>query len=158
MAAERRDENDVFRQFLMQISAEELDEMTSRLNQEIEAQIDCTTCGACCQQLMINVDDTHADGAANHLNISRKQFDERYVEKGSHGMMLMNTIPCHFLCEKKCTIYDHRFEECRDFPGLHRPGIQSRLFATMIHYGMCPIVFNVMEQLKLDTGFAQSGN
>ena len=77
MAAERRDENDVFRQFLMQISAEELDEMTSRLNQEIEAQIDCTTCGACCQQLMINVDDTHADGAANHLNISRKQFDER---------------------------------------------------------------------------------
>lgn len=67
--------------------------------------------------------------------------------------MVLNTVPCHFLCEKKCTIYEDRFDECRNFPALDQPGISNRLFATLMHYGMCPIIFNVMEELKTTSSF-----
>ena len=60
----------------------------------------------------------------------------------------MNKIPCHFLHENKCTVYEARPTECREFPGLHKPGFIKRSFATFMHYGRCPIIFNVIEALK----------
>ncbi len=60
----------------------------------------------------------------------------------------MNAIPCHFLNGKACTVYEIRPDECRNFPQLDRVGFTTRMFGTFSHYGMCPIIFNVVEQLK----------
>jgi len=90
---------------------------------------------------------------SQHLQQSRESFDEKYVEKGSNGMMLMNTIPCHFLTNNKCTVYEFRFEGCREFPAMHLPNFNKRLFTTFMHYGKCPIIYNVVEQLKTATSF-----
>jgi hypothetical protein len=67
--------------------------------------------------------------------------------------MIMNSIPCGFLSENKCTVYEKRFDECREFPHLHKDNFKGRLFGTLIHYAMCPIIFNVVEELKKATGF-----
>ena len=101
---------------------------------------------------MINVIDEEADKLATHLNQTRPEFDEQYLEKGS-SMMLINTMPCHFLADNKCTVYDYRFAGCREFPALHLPNFTKRLFTTFMHYDRCPIIYNVIEQLKLTTGF-----
>ncbi|MBV9989122.1 MAG: hypothetical protein JO301_15695, partial [Chitinophagaceae bacterium] len=45
------------------------------------------------------------------------------------------------------------FAGCREFPALHVPGFRNRLFTTFMHYERCPIIFNVMEQLKDVIGF-----
>ena len=153
IAKNNQEENDAFRSFLIQLNSSLVDEMTIRINEEVDSAIDCTSCGACCGQLMVNVSRERAEKVAHQLQLSINDFEEKYVEKSEGGMMIMNTIPCHFLCDNKCTIYEYRFDECRDFPGLHRPGIQTRLFAMMIHYGMCPIIFNVLERMKIETGF-----
>ena len=62
--------------------------------------------------------------------------------------MIINTIPCHFLKGTSCSIYEHRFTECREFPHLNKPHFRGRLFGTMQYYEICPIIFNVVEQLK----------
>lgn len=128
--------------------------MVSYLNETISPQIDCMSCGNCCKSLMIPVSDVEADNLSQHLHQTREDFDEQYIEKGSNGMrMMINQIPCHFLSEKKCTIYEYRFEGCKEFPALHLPNFKNRLFTTFMHYQRCPIIFNVVEQLKEEMSF-----
>jgi Fe-S-cluster containining protein len=124
------------------------------LNETISPQIDCTVCGNCCRSLMINVEESDAQRMADALRISVDEFDSTYVEKSSSGnMRIMNKIPCHFLHDNKCTEYEARPNECREFPGLHHPNFTGRLFATFMHYGRCPIIYNVVEGLKESLSF-----
>ena len=123
------------------------------MNAKIEPEIDCTTCGACCNGLMINVTDAETHSVSSHLNMSQPAFKEKYIEESMGGQLIMNTIPCHFLVEKKCSIYKERFTECREFPHLHKSNFNGRLFGTLTHYSICPIIYNVVEQLKIETGF-----
>jgi uncharacterized protein len=102
---------------------------------------------------MITVSEPEADLLSTKLKISRTAFDELYLEKGMHGLNIINTIPCHFLNDNKCTVYEHRFEGCREFPALHLPHFNKRLFTHFMHYGRCPIIFNVIEQLKATHSF-----
>lgn len=153
-AIEKEEENILFADFLKQQDAGLVDEKVHILNSIIEKAIDCTQCGNCCRSLMINVTDAEASRVAERLHLSRADFDEKFLEKGSHGMMLINSIPCHFLNESKCSIYEDRFEGCREFPALHKPSFTKRLFTVMMHYSRCPIIFNVVEQLKTETGFS----
>ena len=153
LAGEREEENDRFNSFLKEQPQDTIDEWVTNLNHSVEPQIDCTDCGNCCKSLMINVTEAEADSLAEHLHQSRTAFDAHHIEKGSNGMMIMNTIPCHFLTDNKCTVYTHRFAGCREFPGLHLPGFTKRLFSVFMHYDRCPIIFNVVEELKIKTGF-----
>jgi len=152
-AAANEAENDEFLLFLKGRDAEETDKIAHEVNDTVSKQVDCTECGNCCQSLMINVTAAETIGCAKHLEITPEAFKEQYIEESQGGIMIINTIPCHFLAEKRCTIYEHRFTECRDFPHLHKPGFTRRFFSTMMYYGMCPIIFNVVENLKENLGF-----
>ena len=132
--------------------------MVFLLNTQIEAEIDCTSCGACCNGLMINVTEQETREVSGCLNMSQSDFKKKYIEESMGGQLILNTIPCHFLNDKKCSIYDDRFAECRNFPNLHKPNFNSRLFATLIHYSICPIIYNVVEQLKMETGFVNKNS
>jgi Fe-S-cluster containining protein len=152
-ANEKQEENDSFRDFLSSHNELDIDTLVTKLNDEIAPQINCTACGNCCKSLMVNINETEANNLAEHLTLSRENFDNKYLEKGSNGMMILNAIPCHFLSENKCTVYEHRFEGCKEFPALHLPGFKNRLFTTFMHYNRCPIIFNVVEALKDELSF-----
>ncbi len=156
IATQKQEENEAFRSYLQKIDDNLLDKYVHKLNVLIEPQIDCTSCGGCCRQLMINVTPEENIEVAAHLNISTQHFKEQYLEVSQQGKMIMNTIPCHFLTDNKCTIYQNRFTECRSFPHLHENNFKGRLFGTLIHYAMCPIIFNVIEALKIETSFKES--
>lgn len=97
---------------------------------------------------MVLINDSEADHLSHYLGKTRDAFDEAYLEKGSNGLMIMNRMPCPFLADNACTVYEHRFEGCKEFPALHLPNFTDRLFTTFMHYERCPIIFNVVEQLK----------
>lgn len=153
IAAEKESENDRFRIYLKQQDGAETDIIVHRLNAEITPQIDCTACGNCCKSLMINVTADETRLLAAHLQTSIAIVKEKYIEKSEGGQMIINTIPCHFLEETSCSIYEHRFNECREFPHLHKPGFTNRLFGTMMYFEICPIIYNVVEALKIELAF-----
>jgi Fe-S-cluster containining protein len=156
LAVEKQAENDAFGSFLKSASQPEaIDTLVNSLNATVSQQVDCTVCGNCCKTLMINVTDEEADKLSNHLHQSRAEFDNQFLEKGS-SMMVINTMPCHFLSNNKCTVYDYRFAGCREFPALHLPNFTKRIFTTFMHYDRCPIIYNVVEQLKIETGFMET--
>ncbi|WP_133472658.1 YkgJ family cysteine cluster protein [Sediminibacterium goheungense] len=145
---DREAENDLFAHNVKEMDPLVIDQMVHKLNQDISPRIDCTVCGNCCKTLLINVEEGEANRLTNHLALSRTDFDHQYLEKGSNGMMIMNAIPCSFLTEKKCSVYEFRFDGCREFPAMHLPGFSKRLFTTLMHYGRCPIIFNIVEAMK----------
>lgn len=153
LAEKREEENDRFRFFLKSLPSHQVDAMVHRLNDEISAANDCTQCGACCRKLMIEVSASDAERMATGLQIDITDFETSYVEKGHEGRMLLNHIPCRFLEGNKCTQYEHRFTDCREFPHLHQPNFTGRLFSTLMNYAICPIIFNVVEELKKETQF-----
>jgi Fe-S-cluster containining protein len=156
LATEKQSENDAFGSFLKSTSQpEHIDILVHSLNDAIAPQIDCTTCGNCCKTLMINVTEEEADNLATHLQQTRAQFDNTCLEKGG-SMMVINTMPCHFLNDQKCTVYDYRFAGCREFPAMHLPNFTKRIFTTFMHYDRCPIIYNVVEQLKIETRFIET--
>jgi len=148
LAKDKEQENDRFREFVKERDGDEVDELVKELDAFVSPTINCTECGNCCKSLMVCLNENEADNLSNHLQQSRKVFDEKYLEKGSNGMMIMNQMPCHFLSDNKCTIYEYRFEGCKEFPALHLPNFKRRLFTTFMHYDRCPIIFNVVEQMK----------
>ena len=157
-ANEKQEENDHFRGFVKQFSGVHLDELVFDINQMVSDAVDCTTCGNCCNSLMINVTKPEIGLLAQHLNRTEEEIKETFVEESHSGNFVINTIPCHFLNEKKCTIYEARFSECREFPHLHKPGFKDRLLGTLLHYGSCPIIYNVIDEVKSKTGFYISGD
>ena len=150
---EKVEENDHFLRSLKRYDSNELDLFVHAINKEVSDAIDCTACGNCCRTLVINVTHAEVTGLAAYLNEPEHDVKERYIEESMGGNCFINSMPCHFLKDKKCTIYDGRFTECRDFPHLHKPGFRERLGGMLNYYGMCPIIYNVVEQVKLKTGF-----
>ena len=148
VAAANENENDAFRIFLKQQDSGTIDAIVHDINAVVTPQIDCTKCGNCCRSLMINVTPEETLSLALHLNEKIEIVKEKYIEISAEGQMIVNTIPCHFLADSSCTIYENRFTECREFPHLHKKNFTGRLFGTLMYYALCPIIFNVVEALK----------
>lgn len=156
-AVSKATENELFREYLKQFPGD-LDLAVCEINAAIEPLVDCTQCGNCCRSLMINVTAAESVQLADRLGMSVDEVKKSYLEESTGGELVINTIPCHFLADNKCTIYLDRFSDCRAFPHLDKPGIRSRLFGTLMHYGRCPIIFNVIEELKMHTNFIVEKN
>ena len=152
-AHEKAEENDHFIGFLKGNDNTELDDLAHVINNKVSAAVDCTKCGNCCKTLVINVTADEVGKLAEHLLLTEAETKEIYIEESQQGNCFINTIPCHFLSDNKCSIYEARFTECRDFPHLHKPGFKSRLSGTLMHYGRCPIIYNVIEEMKTELGF-----
>jgi uncharacterized protein len=149
LAEENEIENDQFVHELQSVNKYWIEEQVTQLNATIEPLINCTTCGNCCKTLMINVEVDEVAVASDFIGLNVQDFKTKYVEEGSSGRVIINAIPCHFLSNDKCTIYEARFSGCKEFPGLHLPNLKARLFTVMMHYNRCPIIFNVIENLKI---------
>ena len=149
-------ENDDFAQFLRNRDNESLDSLAHQVNDKISTAIDCTACGNCCRSLVINVTASEVVLLSEHLQLTEADTKEKFIEESQQGNCYINTIPCHFLSNNKCTIYEARFTECRDFPHLHKPGFKDRLSGTLMHYGRCPIIYNVIEKMKVQLGFFEA--
>ncbi len=157
-AEEKEAENQAFKAFLRAQDTADIDRLVQELDAAITPQIDCTSCGNCCRSLMINVTAEEVTSLAAHLQRTEEDVKEQYIETGSgSGQMVINTIPCHFLDGSRCSIYEQRFAECREFPGLHQPNFTGRLFAMLMHYGRCLIIYNVLEEMKERMAFKMVG-
>lgn len=152
-AEKKEEENDHFLISLNHHDDKALDALVHQINEQVSSGIDCTQCGNCCQKLIINITHEEIDGLAAYLKKPVGEVREEYIEESMAGNCFINTIPCHFLADNKCSIYTQRFTECRDFPHLHKPGFRKRFSGTLMHYGSCPIIYNVVEILKTELEF-----
>ena len=143
-----KDTNFRFRSFLKSKDGDRLDRTVKELFQFYSSKIDCTKCGNCCTVLKPIIQNSDIKTLAPIAKKSIQEFERDYLETDEDGDMHFKDLPCPFLIDKKCSVYDSRPEDCRSYPHLHKDDFLSRLFGVIDNYSICPIVFNVYEDLK----------
>lgn len=86
--------------------------------------------------------------------MEENDFLEKYLATDQAGITYVKTKPCAFLAGKLCGHYAARPSSCADYPHLQQPYIRLRMKSILENYAICPIVFNVIEALKTQTGFS----
>jgi uncharacterized protein len=153
LSKEREKENLRFRAFLKNKHARPVDSIVHKLNDYYFSLIDCTQCGYCCTCLRPTLAESDIDQLIRELKMSRVKFKKNYVRTDEEGDMLFKRLPCAFLKDKKCTVYASRPEDCQSYPHLFKNEFTSRLYGVLENYAICPIVFNVVEDLKEKLNF-----
>ena len=148
LGIQNEDKNYRFRSFLKMKDPEKIDKIVHQLNQEYASKIDCTQGGNCCSELSPLVDADDVEKLSVSIGMSLAEFKKKYTKKDEDGDLCLNLIPCSFLKDMKCTVYNARPKECISYPHLHKSDFTSRLLGVIHNYSICPIVFNVYEDLK----------
>lgn len=151
LSREKDEENLGFRSFLKSggIPKAKVDAMVQRLNKKVAGQIDCKTCANCCKEVNPILKQEDIINLAAGLNISQEKLKEQYlVETENEGEYKMNALPCPFLENNLCTVYNFRPNHCRSYPHLDKKNFVSRSMSVVNNTAICPIVFNVFEELK----------
>jgi len=147
-------ENIAFRSFLKGQNSDNVDKIVHRLYKEIIERIDCADCGNCCKTLRPCLTDEEIDRLSRLENVSREEYITRFVEIDDiEDIKYLKDSPCKYLNDAKCTILPNRPADCKSYPHIHKQHITSRTFGIIENYEICPIVFNVFEQLKIELQF-----
>ncbi|NOY50891.1 MAG: YkgJ family cysteine cluster protein [Chlorobi bacterium] len=152
----REEENYSFRSFLKGRNPDTIDKLVRGFYEEVLELIDCTECANCCIELEICFNIEEIGRLSKHLEIDKHEFIAKSTKADKFGdkdKFYLNSKPCRFLSNKKCTIYELRPEECDSFPNIHKDNFNSRLMNIIENYAICPIVYNVYELLKREFKF-----
>jgi hypothetical protein len=160
LAEEKEDENWKFRAFLKHhccMSDAQLEERVFELTRRVWAGIDCTACANCCKHINPTFSEDEVDRLARRLGMERQQFIDAYLqatEAGRDNPWKTRTTPCPFLKDNRCSVYEDRPGDCSGYPYLYESEFRSRTIAMIERTFTCPIVFEVMEELKKSVRFS----
>lgn len=158
-AEAKEDENLKFRQFLKTKCNLEPDEIDSRVfaaTRRVWAGIECTKCANCCREVKPGFREEEVDRLARRLTMTRQQFIETYLEPsepGDESPWTTRTTPCPFLQDNLCSVYEDRPADCSAYPHLYKPDFVFRTMGMIERTFTCPIVYQVLEELKKSLGF-----
>jgi uncharacterized protein len=155
LGQQKRDENSRFRAYLR--NHRHSDRRLRRFGEDIEAQIDCTTCANCCRVSEVEITDRDIDKLAKFIGMTREEFIRDSTQQSESGELILKRTEagCVFLEGNLCSVYEARPHNCANFPHLVRGtgSIASRMWRLVERAEYCPIVYNWMEKVKEDIGF-----
>jgi uncharacterized protein len=151
----QREENGRFRAWMKRHNF--VERRFKAIAQGVEESIDCTTCANCCRVATTQVTERDAEQLARYLGLKLPDFLRDYtVESPDEGRILKrDKNGCVFLEGNLCSVYDARPRTCELFPHLVKGNgsLLSRMWHMPDRAVYCPIVFNTLEQFKIETGF-----
>jgi len=159
LAERKEDENFKFRRFLKNdchLESDQIDQRVGDITRRVWAGIDCTTCANCCRELTPTFSEEEVDRVAHRLGMQRQEFIQAYLKRSdddSDNPWQTRSTPCPFLKDNLCSIYEDRPGECSGYPYLYKPGFVFRTLGMVERTLTCPIVYEVVEELKKSLGF-----
>ena len=137
-----------FRAYLQQeVDPGDIDRKVHEINTRVSAAIDCTKCGNCCREIHPNMTSQDLSQLTAGLGLKESDLDSK-IRVEADGTAVFCESPCPMLKENKCTVYQHRPDDCREYPHLHKPDFLGGSVGVIENYGTCPIIFNVYRELK----------
>jgi Fe-S-cluster containining protein len=127
-----------------------IDALASELHADAFGRIDCTRCANCCKTMRPGVSAEDIERIAEHLGMSCEAFTAAYLEANQDkGGYRIKAAPCPFLgSDDRCTIYEIRPENCREFPHTDKEGFIWRTYLHSANTLRCPAVYYIVEQMR----------
>ena len=150
-AKKRENENIRFRTFLKcNADYDELDKQFLDLHNELFAGYNCCKCNNCCRAYSTTVLEEEVYSIAAFLGLTKQDFIKRYLVQSVIDAGYELKAPCCFLDESgRCAIEVCKPVECRDFPHTNKPDRLASLLGVLSFAEECPIVFELLERLKI---------
>jgi len=162
LAKQKEDENWRFRGFLKSrcnLESEEIDRLVFATTRRVWAGIDCTSCANCCKEMKPLFSEDEVNRLARRLGMERQEFIGKFLEPSEtepERPWQTRTKPCPFLRNNRCSVYDDRPAVCSGYPYLYEAEFLTRTIGTMERISTCPIVYEVIEELKKSLGFLRT--
>lgn len=153
LAKAKEDENWEFRQFIKTrcgLDSNEMDRQVFEVTQRVWAGIDCTTCANCCRELRPTFSEDDVARLSRRLGMAPEEVTREYLVRTENegNPWRTRSAPCPFLKDNRCSIYEDRPADCRGYPYLYEPDFVSRTMGMIARTQTCPIVYEVLEELK----------
>lgn len=153
LAKEKHSESSKFFIKLKKKPPKNLDYVMQELHEAEFERTDCLTCANCCKTtgpLFTNAD---VERIAKFFRLKPQKFIEQYLRVDEDIDYVLKQVPCTFLgADNYCSIYDVRPKACREFPHTDRKKFQQISKLTLKNVAMCPVAFNIVEEMKKRLG------
>jgi Fe-S-cluster containining protein len=126
-----------------------LDNYVDIIEKEEWNEVDCTSCANCCRNMTPTYTFKDLQRISKHLNMTMKQFKEKWLYKNREGEWMNVNRPCQFLDRKTnlCTIYAVRPADCAGFPHLSKKKTTEYIHVHKQNVQYCPATFRMVEKL-----------
>lgn len=126
-----------------------LGKMVAAEDTEVWQQIDCTACANCCKTMTPIFTKADIKRISTHLRITPKAFFDKWLEvEADTGSTVNRTLPCQFLVDNKCSIYEVRPRDCAEFPHHNKRPFDLYNDTFLQNIDRCPATNLLIEQLK----------
>jgi len=148
------EQNYKFRAFLKnRADDDELDAQFLALHKGLFAGYDCCKCANCCSSYSIILASDEAKRIAAFLGLTEGDFAAEYLTGSSadeEKPYKFKDKPCSFLgADGRCRIQECKPDVCKGFPFTDKPGRLSSMIGIINHAEVCPVVFEILERLKV---------
>jgi uncharacterized protein len=127
----------------------DLDKTFHVLHDEVFEKVDCLECANCCKTTSPIYYQQDIERVAKALRMKVPEFIAQYLHIDSDGDYVLKKAPCPFLSgDNTCIIYESRPTACREYPHTDRKRMYQVLDLTLKNTGVCPAVFQIVENLK----------
>ena len=127
----------------------DLDNTINKLHKQVFKETDCTQCANCCKKGSPSFSFTDIKRLAGHLGITNKAFRKKYLMKADDGDLMFSKTPCVFLGkDNRCTVYEARPANCRQYPHTQRSDYFRNLELGIDNTFLCPAVLRIYERMR----------
>ena len=142
-----------FLEILDETIPEELDDIVTAADEVVWEQVDCTACAHCCKTMTPYYKDEDIVRIAAHLNLSIAEFKEQYLEfEEETEQWVHDALPCVFLKDNLCEIYEVRPLDCREFPHHDKRPFDKWTDTYKQNVKKCPATYDLVGKVM---GFVQ---
>lgn len=148
-AALKKDELTAFLQKLDEIVPEDMNALVTETDATVWRDVNCTTCANCCKTMTPIYTPKDITRIATHLRMSPAAFRDKWlIKEADSGDWVNKTLPCQFLIDDKCSIYEVRPADCAEFPHHDKRPFDLYNDTFIQNVYRCPATFMLIERLK----------
>lgn len=148
-ASLKKDELTAFLHKLDEIVPEDFETVVAEIDATVWRDVNCTTCANCCKTMTPIYTAKDITRIATHLRMSPAAFRDKWLIKETDtGDWVNKTLPCQFLVNDKCSIYEVRPVDCAEFPHHDKKPFDQYNDTFIQNVYRCPATFMMVERLK----------
>jgi len=155
-AQEQRPELEGFLNKLDEMVPRGLSRIVAEEDAEVWKEVDCMQCAHCCKTMTPIFTKADIKRIASHFRMTPRAFYDKWlIKEEDSGNVVNATLPCQFLVDNKCSIYEVRPRDCAEFP--HHDKRPFDLYNDTYNQNLhrCPATFKLVSRLKhrIETDF-----